>query len=249
MTKKHDIETYRQLALGAMFYLEESFNYINRAIRQDYADLIFEENSCKIVPSYFEWTMINQLKFPENPIERMQSIFPHFTHRETITMVTREWDNAQEISKTTSHKFKPSHRVTSIEILGHLNNFSCFLEIVINRHLLFLCQTNVIDNFSYSRFSLSKIMEKMVYIFKDELNGNQLQLSEIQNLFRLRNKTVHFTPENTKNLQPKISELKQIWKNTKKLIERLESKEKFVNHNFSSVLEKYSSDFLNEWSK
>ena len=74
-----------------------------------------------------------------------------------------------------------------------------------------------------------------------------MQINEIANLFALRNKTVHYTPDNAKALKPKLSELLQIWKQAKKIIERLEKKEGFNEDKFSELLEKHINETISCW--
>jgi hypothetical protein len=158
------------------------------------------------------------------------------------------WENSQIRAEKEKHKFSLDHQIDSIEILGHLNNLGFFMETIINRHLLFLNQSKIIDDFSYSRISISRIMERIIYIFKDDLNKNKIHLNEIQNLFRLRNKTVHFTPDNAKVLKPRISELIKIWNQCSKLIEKLEKKENFNERNFSKQIIYYSLNIQKKWN-
>jgi hypothetical protein len=138
--------------------------------------------------------------------------------------------------------------IAPIEILGHLNNFGFFIETLVNRHLLFLNQTGTIDEFSYARISISKIMERLIYIFKDDLNNNKVQLNEITNLFSLRNKTVYLTPDNAIALKPRISELIQIWTQSIKIIKKLEQKEKFNENSFSIRLEQHMYEIKTNWT-
>jgi len=152
------------------------------------------------------------------------------------------------ISENYNHKFKLNHKIDSIEILGHLNNLGFFIETLTNRHLLFLCQSNIIDDFSYSRISTAKIMERLIFIFKEEIIAKKIHLNEITNLFSLRNKTVHYTPDNSIALKPSISELIQIWNQCKKTIEKFEKVEKINEQRFSIQMEIYIRDFKDKWT-
>ncbi|WP_408082499.1 hypothetical protein [Flavobacterium plantiphilum] len=185
---------------------------------------------------------------PDNAIGILQSNIPDVLTSETINLMSNAWQKSQFRAENEKHKFGLNHRIDSIEILGHLNNFGFFIETLVNRHLLFLNQTGVIDEFSYARISISKIMERLIYIFKDDLNNNKVHLNEITNLFSLRNKTVHFTPDNAIALKPKISELIQIWSQSIKIITKFEQKEKFNEENFSKRLEEHIIEIKTHWT-
>jgi hypothetical protein len=158
------------------------------------------------------------------------------------------WIKSQALSKTQKHKFELKHTVKYIEILGHLNNFGFFIETLVNRHLLFLKQMDLIDDLSYARISIAKIMERLIFIFKDDLRSNKVHLNEIVNLLSLRNKTVHYTPDNAMALSPKVSEIIQIWTQTKKIIERFERVEKFNDDQFSILIDERVNEFKNKWT-
>jgi hypothetical protein len=50
-----------------------------------------------------------------------------------------------------------------------------------------------------------------------------------------------------KALKPRLSELLQIWKQAKKIIERLEKNEKFSEENFSELLEQNINEINQRW--
>ncbi|WP_456422694.1 hypothetical protein [Lutibacter sp.] len=248
MSDKHDINTYEKLALGASFFLEESFKYLDSALKNEFASMLFSKSLESLEPSKEDEKIFENLILPETPIKLLQSEIPEVISENTTKIMSDAWDDAQIRAEKERYKFELDHQIDSIEILGHLNNFGFFIETIINRHLLFLNQSKIIDDFSYSRISMSRIMERIVYIFKDDLNANKIQLNEIQNLFRLRNKTVHFTPDNAKVLKPRISELNKIWNQCSKLIEKLEKKENFNELNFSKQIIYYSLKIQKKWN-
>jgi hypothetical protein len=211
-----------KLELGGTFFLEESFRYLHTALKSEHTSILFSKELNVIEPSTEDREIINKTQLPDNAVGILQSNIPDVLTIETISLMSNAWQKSQLRAETEKYKFGLNHRIDSIEILGHLNNFGFFIETLVNRHLLFLNQTGVIDEFSYARISISKIMERLIYIFKDDLNNNKVHLNEITNLFSLRNKTVHFTPDNAIALKPKISELIQIWNQSVKIINKLE---------------------------
>ena len=249
MSNRHEIDTYSKLQLGAGFYLQESFHYFHVALKSEFTSLLFAEELNSIEPSKEDRKIMEDISLPKNAISILQSNIPDILTKETINLIAESFFQKSKFRvESEKHKFGLDHRIASIEILGHLNNFGFFIETLTNRHLLFLRQTEVIDQFSYARISTSKIMERLIYIFKEELNNNQVHLNEITNLFSLRNKTVHYTPDNAIALKPKISELIQIWKQCAKIIKRLEKKEKFNEESFSKILENYITEVKTNWN-
>jgi hypothetical protein len=248
MTNKHDLDTYSKLELGAAFFLQESFRYIHTALSYEFASILFSKEMERIEPSEADREIIETMNLPDDAVGILRSNIPEALTDETLRLMSIAWQQSQREAKTDKHKFGLSHRIDSIEMLGHLNNFGFFIETLINRHLLFLRHTNVIDEFSYSRISIAKVMERIIYIFKEDLNKGKVHLNEIVNLFSLRNKTVHFTPDNAKDLKPKISELIQIWNQSVKLIARLEDQEKFNEEKFSIRLTNYVKEVKEKWN-
>lgn len=248
MSSKHELDTYSKLELGASFFLQESFHYLHSALKYEHAAIIFDKELENIEPSKEDSELMAKSKVPTDAIGVLQSNIPDILTDETTRLMSDSWQTAQLKAETEKHKFGLNHRIDSIEMLGHLNNFGFFIETLVNRHLLFLRQSEIIDEFSYSRISISKVMERLIYIFKDDLNDNKIHLNEITNLFSLRNKTVHFTPDNAIALKPKISELIQIWTQSAKVIEKLEQKEKFNEESFSERLRNNIKEIKNSWT-
>ena len=249
MSNKHNIETYAKLAEGASFYLRESFHYVNSCLRSELRNLIYSKLIDKIEPSDKDQELANDSKdlVSEDVIEQLKSNEVTFLTSQTIKSLGDAWVKAGIYSKINKHNFNKDHIITSIEILGHLNNFGFFIETLTNRHLLYLYQSNRIDNFCYSRISISKVMERIIFIFKDEITNNKLHLNEISNLFSLRNKTVHYTPDNSIALKPKVSELIKIWEQSKKLIKLFEENQKIDEDKFSDLLNSEILCFKSHW--
>ncbi|WP_188051732.1 hypothetical protein [Flavobacterium sp. GP15] len=248
MSTKHEIDTYSKLELGGTFFLEESFRYLHSALKSEFASILFLEELNSIEPSTEDRKIFDKTYLPDNAVGILQSKIPDILTSETTNLISNSWQKSQFRAETEKHKFGLNHRIDSIEILGHLNNFGFFIETLVNRHLLFLNQTGTIDEFSYARISISKIMERLIYIFKADLNNNKVHLNEITNLFSLRNKTVHFTPDNAIALKPKISELIQIWSQSAKIIAKFEHKEKFNEESFSKRLEEHIKEIKTCWT-
>ncbi|MFC4687958.1 hypothetical protein ACFO4P_13515 [Epilithonimonas pallida] len=249
MSKKHDIETYSKLAEGAKFYLDESFSYINVCLESELRNLIFGELIEKINPTKDDEELVKKSSefLSEDVIENLKSNEIEFLTKQTVESFIDAWKKSKIYSQKLNHKFNKQHKITSIEILGHLNNFGFFIETLTNRHLLYLYQSKKINDFCYSRISISKVLERLIFIFKDEISNNKLHLNEISNLFSLRNKTVHYTPDNSMALKPTISELIQIWEQSKKLIEYFEKNEEIDEELFSKSLDAHIQETRKKW--
>ncbi|SHJ77596.1 hypothetical protein [Flavobacterium haoranii] len=245
--KKHDVETYTKLAEGAKFFLDESFKYIDETLISESASLIYSKILDKIEPNEKDIEIFNTTTFSDNTIELSQSEEGILLSEETQDAFIKAWQDANTLARKYVIKHQITHKINSIEILGHLNNLGFFIETLTNRHLLFLYQSRIIDDFCYSRISVAKIMERLIFIFKDEIISKKVHLNEITNLFSLRNKTVHYTPDNSILLKPSISELIQIWNQCKKIIERFEKIEKINEEKFSILINAYIDGFKNKW--
>lgn len=248
MNNKHDIETYSRLESAADYFLSSSIISLENAMREESKGLIYLEEIMKIDISEKDKENFEQISLPSNPVELLQMEDKLSISGDLMNKFLNAGYVTEKRLLEEKIKFRKDHKIGSIEILGHLNNFGFFLETIINRHLLFLSHKSEIDSISYNRISIAKIMERIIYLFKDELNNNKIQLNEITNLFSLRNKTVHFTPDNAKALNVKLSELYRIWTQTIKLLKNLEKKEKFNGTQFSERLESDSRNFQNKWN-
>lgn len=248
MNNKHDIETYSRLEAAANYFLNSSFISLENAMKEESKKEIYLEEIMKIEVSEKDKKNFKETTLPSNPVELLQSEDKFSISGDLMNQfINVSYITKKRILKE-NIKFKKDHKIGSIEILGHLNNFGFFIETMINRHLLFLSHKNEIDSISYNRISIAKIMERIIYIFKDKLNNNKLQLNEIIKLFSLRNKTVHFTPDNAKTLNVKLSELYRIWTQTEKLLKVLEKKEKFIGTKFSERLNTAGNSFQKHWN-
>lgn len=248
MGEKHDIDTYSKLELGAAFFLQESFHHIDSALSYEFASVLFSEELENIEPSEADKAIMETMDLPKTAVGILQTKIPDVLTDETLNKISDSWQQSQLKANNDKYKFGLNHRIDSIEILGHLNNFGFFIETLINRHLLFLKHTNKIDEFSYARISVAKVMERIIYIFKDDLNNGKIHLNEIVNLFSLRNKTVHYTPDNAQALKPRLSELIQIWKQSIKLIMKLENQEEFNEEKFSVRLTIHVKEIQERWN-
>ena len=249
MSKNHTITTFSKLHEASAYYLEQSFVQLEECFRTELAGFIVSLELDKIYPTKEDQEIVNNTNLIGNPVELLQSEIPDVLSEETLLKMAAAWEVARIRSRTECHKFSKSYKIVAIEILGHINMFGFFIETLVNRHLLYLKFAEKMDEFSYSRFANARTMERLLFMFKDEVGNQKLHLNEISLLFSLRNKTVHYTPDNANALQPDLSELLRIWKQAVKLIKAMEKSEQFQDEKFSDLLIERVQYFENHWIK
>ena len=134
-----------------------------------------------------------------------------------------------------------------MEILGHLNNFGFFVEAMINRYLLFLRVSTEIHSCYYNKLKDAAVISKLLFVTKNSFQNQASTIEAVCRLFRLRNKTAHYTPENAASLKVTINELFNLWSHTSKLLAYFHSQEQFTNDGFEDLLGKYITLFDEKW--
>lgn len=79
------------------------------------------------------------------------------------------------------------------------------------------------------------------------MSNKELTLDRIKHLFTLRNKTVHYTPDNALNLQVKLEELFYIWKDVGKVTDMFQSNEGFNEVSFSTLIDMHIAEIEKRW--
>lgn len=248
MVSKFNINTFETLTKAANFYLEESFKYINEIFTKDLENLIFSELLKNVKFTEEDIKSIEKAGIPEDDLQYLMSDKRHF---QFLTIESsKNLLNACEAAKNiTSYKTKISktHQIKSIKILGHISNLALFLEVLTHRHLLFLKHNDTIDNFVYNQLSEGRILDIIIFICRDELRNNIINLNFIKTLFNFRNKAVHHTPRNATQLKVKVDDLFQIWNQSVKLIKFYEKNEKFNENKFSLKIEIKKENIEDTW--
>ena len=248
---KTKIEQYTKLGKAADFYLKESFNYLEIALKKDFRQHVLSEKFKAFEYSDEDIKAIKELNGNQDVLSILQNGDKSIEalSKDTLKKILELHEETDKFVKNLKEtKLNKEHSIESIELLGHLNNYSLFIEILTNRHLLFLKHTEKISPFVYNQLSMAKIMNRLIFICKDEIDTNKVQLNEIANLFKFRNKAVHYTPDNAIALQVKISALIRIWKQSVKLIRLFEKREKFRDTKFSNFIETDIDNFEFKWT-
>src|SRR5690606_23244870 len=99
MKEKHSLETYEKLAIGGIFYLEESIRYLNTALKNDFASILFNNAVQDLEPNELDKKIIERIKLPENHIDVLQSEIPNILTNETIGYIEKEWKHARKLAE------------------------------------------------------------------------------------------------------------------------------------------------------
>lgn len=241
------LSKFMKLAEAGEFYLRESFDYLHRCLESELAETLFKELLLLVEHSDEDDEIMKGVEFSDDIIQTLSETPPEVLSNKTHSKIDYAWSTAQKLGNMLGHNFKKSTELDSIEILGHLNNYAFFFETLVNRHLLFLFVSNKIDQFTYTNLNRAKILTRLTYIFKDDLVNNKVQLNEVSNLFSLRNKTVHFTPDNAIKISSRIDELIRIWNQTKNILGHFQKIENFNETKFSNLIESEATEFKKRW--
>lgn len=238
---------FSKLAEAAEYYLEESFDNIHKCLISELSGVIFQELLKFVDTTEKDEELIGKAEFSDNVIETLINEPPDVLTDNTHEKISSAWSIAQQIASIAGHNFQKNHKINSIELLGHLGNYAFFFETLINRHLLFLVVSKEMDEFTYNNLNRAKVLNRLTYIFKEELKTGKINLNEIANLYKLRNKTVHLTPDNAISIEAGIDALIRIWKQSQMVIKIFQKREKFNEVNFTDLIESEIKEFLKRW--
>lgn len=239
MASKFNIDSFKKITEAANFYLEESFKYINEIFIKDLEKLILTEQLKNVKFSEEDLKFIEEADIPKEtiPYLRSEKRLVQFLSIEVLNKIAKAHIEIKNIASSKKPKIPKKHVIKSIQILGHISNLALFVEVLTNRHLLFLNHNGIIDNFAYNQLSEGKILNIIIFICRDELKNGNIKLDSIKHLFKHRNKAVHHTPKNADELKVKVEDLFQIWNQIIKLISFYEKNEKFNENKFSRKIE------------
>jgi hypothetical protein len=247
MSSEH-FNAFWNLETGASYFLNQAFKHINAALEEDATKIIFSEKQKHLDIPSVEINEVLNSEFGNNVIALLQSNNFELLEDEfcPIYIAQRE---AREEAKNVKKFFSKTHKISSLELLGHINNFAFFIESIVNKHLLFLKLDNHIDSFSYNRLENAGIISKLIFVLKENLVNNSLSINNIHSLFGYRNQSVHYTPKATKAKKIQINELLNIWSETIQVINHFHSIEQFRLDETSSSMVKKKCEFKERWIK
>jgi hypothetical protein len=248
MSKKEDEDkillSYTNLSEAIRFFLHQSFRHIEHEIRYYIASEIYSdklknidttEEDKKVVSEFSGkiLTTLDLIRFDGNPISE-----------NTLMRLTIAWNEAQEEAELTNLRFPVTQELKGPDLMGHVTNFAFVVEILVNRHLFIMNLHGDIDNFTFNSLDKVSVVNKILYLYKTEIKEKKIRPDRISNLFKLRNLAVHFTRDNSQRFKTTIQELVEIWKESGKLMELMETKENIKDNNFYSILSELKNHFV-----
>ena len=245
MNNDQTLDIYWKFNEAASFYINESFHYANEMMKYMVALIIFPKILDKIDPTDKDREIAKSSNIPNDPIDLMRCNSSGLSE-ETITMMSYSWAACRRAAaKIPNYYFPNNTHCECVELLGHVNNLCFLLEALTNRHLLFLNQIKVIDNFSYNKLENEKLMTILLYLFKG--NQSNIAFDKISVLYQLRNKSVHYTPKNLKSISIQLDELVKIWEQVILIMVHFENKEQFAETSYSKQLKQNVEEFKDKW--
>lgn len=236
------IPSFFNLNEAAFMYLENSFKDVEKALENDVVqELVYFE---KIEYSKDDYELDREYKeSKKDPINFLRSNQDNMTN---LTFIEIKKRRALAILRLRKEKFKipNNYKIYDLNVLSHITNLALFFEIIINRHLFFLQVTKEISDYQYKQIEKASVINRFLFITK----GENLTLNFINRLFTLRNIAVHYTATNTSKFNVSIEELKNIWRQIKKILYLFESIEQFEEETYSEILETYIEDFNDKWN-
>lgn len=248
MKEDINIEDFSNLSGAASFYLTESFHYVDMEMESLLANKLFSLALDKIDPSEEDRIIMSNSNIPDEPIELLRFNVAQMSDQ-TMSKIEQAWQWAQKIAAGNSYSFDVKIKCAGVDMLGVINNLNFLLEVLTYRHLLFLYQTKTLDQYTYTKFEQASPIITLLYIFKEQIGSGGLEIDKIQFLQKLRNKAVHYTPNNARGFNIQLSELILIWKQLICVFELFEKSEKFEEHSYSTQLKEYIDVFKRRWLK
>ncbi len=93
MSSKHEIDTYSKLELGGAYFLQESFHYLDTALKYEFASILFSKELNGIEPSSEDKKIMDKTNLPNDAIGILQSNFTDILTDETISLMPKAWQN------------------------------------------------------------------------------------------------------------------------------------------------------------
>lgn len=247
MKESDHLSTYGKMGEAADFYLYEAFLHADRAFEYQLSSYYFSELLNKIDPSLEDREVAAKTNYSSNTVEFLRSGLDDPLTEETLNKIHIAWQVAQENAMKNSHHFEAKTEINNIFLLGHVNNLGFFLETLVNRHLLFLNMDKKLNDFSYKTLERAQILNRTIYIFKEEFDAGKLHLDKISRLTKLRNSAVHYTPENANSFKVTLEELLSIWKQLASILESMHNRELFNEIGYHERLNLNVIEFKKRW--
>lgn len=247
--KKEDNEdkilsSYTNMSEAIRFFLHESFRHLENEIRYYIASDLYGEKLKSIDITEDDKKISdefgNKIKDHLDLIHLDESPLTD----ETLTRLSNAWVDSQREAEFIDKRFLVNQELKGRDLLGHITNFAFVIEILVNRHLFILNLHNEVDSFTFNSLDKASVLNKLLYLFKDEIKKKEINPDRISNLFKLRNLAVHFTRDNSNRFKTTIQELIDIWKESSRLMDLMNKREKISDNNFQSMFDDLREDFV-----
>lgn len=249
MSKKDDaLMKFAKLEEASKYFLEESFHYIHKAFEFNLAGTLMKEGLIKIKLTDEDKNLASgSITSATTDLEMLRGGYESPLSVETIEKLQAVWSSALNEAEILGGAFGYDEEASSVDVLGFVSNFAFFLEALVNRHVKFLQIEGEINSIIYKNLERTSAINKLMFLFKDEINKNLIDIGSIVSLSRLRNRAVHFTHENTATISINISQLKALWVQSSKIATAFHKVEKFDEEPFSDVICENMDFFIKRW--
>jgi len=253
MSKKKDeddvLSSYTDLSEAIRFFLHESFRHIENEIRYHIASHLYGEKLKRIDTTDEDHNASSGLEGRlDNPLELIRFDGNPLSEN-TLTKLAVAWNEAQIEAKLVDMTFPVTQELKGRDLMGHVTNFAFVIEILINRHLFIMNLQHEIDNFTFNTLDKASVLNKILYLFKNEIKESKINPDRISSLFKLRNLAVHFTRDNSQRFRTTLQELVEIWKESSRLMELIDKKEEIKDNNFHSMLTEMKDSFIKRFTQ
>ncbi len=140
MESKFNIDSFLKLSEAANFYLEESFKYVNEIFTKDLDKILLVEQLKNVQFSTEDLKLIEEADIPKDslPYLRSDKRLVQFLSVELLNKILNAHNEVNKIVSNKKPRIPKNHVIKSIQILGHISNLALFVEVLTNKHLLFL---------------------------------------------------------------------------------------------------------------
>ena len=196
------------------FFLYTAFCYAHEAAIYEVASDLFAEKIMNIDPDP-NWQTSQEFSKPKSLIDwinKKEILTDNCLDAKTIEKSSKAWYDSLDYAPNSNIKLSKNRQLNSvINVVGHSVNLVICLESILNRHLFIMRESSILSSEHYKYIDRSELMPKLLFGFKDEIISNQLNISRIKLLVKLRNNSVHYRMDRIISLSICIEDCLGIW--------------------------------------
>ena len=137
---------------------------------------------------------------------------------ETIRQMGEAWNRAQREAEEKGPLLDKNQTLDSVFVAGHVLNLFICVEIVANRRLLYLKEEGTISGDIYKSLDRAGVIPKVLFLFKESLSDDALQVGHLRKLASLRNSAVHYRGNSGAQIATQLKTLLDINREVGKLL-------------------------------